>query len=135
MLRHDKQTSLLGSVVLLMATQVFSAAILVYELFNFDMKPVSWTIVLTRFICGLVFHIYLQADFRQAYKNMKYAMNHPWKFERPVLAFFVGFMQAFVVFVIELINYVLVVGSNTHMEIVLGFLALVFVIHFGNFFF
>ena len=66
---------------------------------------------------------------------MKYAMNHPWKFEKPILAFFVGFMQSLVVFVIELINYVLLVGLNTHMDILLGFITLIFVIHFGNFFF
>ena len=66
---------------------------------------------------------------------MKFVLNHPWKFERPILAFFVGFMQTFVVFVIELINYILVVGSNTHMDIILGFLALIFVVNFSNFFF
>ena len=90
MLRQDKQTSLLGTVILLVACQLFSAGILLYELFNFDMKPVSANIVLTRFVCGLVLHIYLQAEFKQGYKNMKYALNHPWKFEWPILAFFVG---------------------------------------------
>ena len=99
------------------------------------MEPVSAEIVLTRFTCGLVFHIYVQAEFKQGFKNMKFALNHPWKFEKPVLAYFVGFWQTFVVFVVELINYILVVGSNTHMDIILGFLALIFVIHFSNFFF
>ena len=66
---------------------------------------------------------------------MKFALNHPWKFEWPILAFFVGFLQTFVMFLIELINYILVVGSNTHMDIVLGFLALIMVVNFGNFFF
>ena len=133
--RQDKQTSLLGSVILLMCAQLFSACILIYELFNFDMKPVSASIVLTRFTCGLVFHIYVQSEFKQGFKNMKFALNHPWKFERPILAFFVGFCQTFTVFVIELINYILVVGSNTHMEIILGFFALVLIVHFSNFFF
>ena len=99
------------------------------------MKPVSSSIVMTRFCCGLVFHIYVQAEFRQGFKNMKFAINHPWKFEWPNLAFFVGFLQTFVVFAIELINYILVVGSNTHMEIILGFLALIIIVNFGNFFF
>ena len=99
------------------------------------MKPVSASIVLTRFCCGLVFHIHVQDRFRQGFRNMKFALNHPWKFEWPILAFFVGFMQTFVMFLIELINYILVVGSNTHMDIVLGFLALIMVVNFGNFFF
>ena len=66
---------------------------------------------------------------------MKYALNHPWKFEYPVLAVFTGFLQVFVAFVIELVNYILVVGSNTYMEIVLSVLALYFTISFGNIFF
>ena len=66
---------------------------------------------------------------------MKYALNHPWKFERPILAFTVGLWQVTVVFIVELVNFVLVVGSNTHMNIVLGFLALIFIINYGNFFF
>ena len=66
---------------------------------------------------------------------MKFALNHPWKFERPILAFLVGFWQTFTVFVIELINYILVVGSNTHMDIILGFFALILIVHFSNFFF
>ena len=118
-----------------MLVQLFAAIILVMELFNFDMEPVSAPIVLTRFICGLVFHIYVRAEFEQGFKNMKFALNHPWKFERPVLAFFVGYMQTLVVFAIELINYILVVGSNTHMDIILGFLALIFIVNFSSFFF
>ena len=118
-----------------MAAQIFSACILMYELFNFEMEPVSASIVLTRFTCGLVFHIYVQAEFKQGFKNMKYALNHPWKFERPILAFTVGLWQVTVVFIVELVNFVLVVGSNTHMNIVLGFLALIFIINYGNFFF
>ena len=117
-----------------MLVQLFAAIILLVELFNFDMEPISTPIVLTRFTCGLVFHIYVQAEFKQGYKNMKFALNHPWKFERPVLAYFVGFTQISVVFVIELINYILVVGSNTHMDIILGFLALIFVVNFSSFF-
>ena len=66
---------------------------------------------------------------------MKFALNHPWKFERPILAFMVGLWQISVVTIIELINFVLVVGSNTHMDIVLGFLALIFIINYGNFFY
>ena len=66
---------------------------------------------------------------------MKFALNHPWKFERPIVAFFVGFMQTTVVFVIELINYILLMVGNTHMDIILGFLALIFIVNFSSFFF
>ena len=63
MLRRDTQTSLLGTVFLLAFTQVTLAVILVIQQFNMNMRPVSANIVIARFICGLIFHIYLQAEF------------------------------------------------------------------------
>ena len=92
LLRHETQTSLIGTVFLLVVTQVTLACILLYQLFNLDMQPISAPIVITRFICGLFFHYYLQGEFAQGFRNMKFALNHPWKFELPKVAFFVGFM-------------------------------------------
>ena len=66
---------------------------------------------------------------------MKYSLNHPWKFERPKLAFTIGFGQALVVLVIESVNYILLMAVDTHMEIVLNFLALVFISQFDDFFY
>ena len=88
-----------------------------------------------RFAAGLIFHVYLQGEFKQGYCNMNYALNHPWKFERPVLAGLIGFMQTFVVFAIELISYVILVASNTYLDIVLAVLSLFFVVNFSTFFF
>ena len=64
---------------------------------------------------------------------MQFALNHPWKFELPALAFFTGFMQIFVLLVIEFVNYVLVVGSESYKDIVLSVLALYFVVNFSHF--
>ena len=112
---------------------------MLYELFDvhksWHVKPVSAEVVITRFICGIVLHIYLQPELVQAYANMKYALNHPWKFDWPTLAFFVGMIQALVVMAIETVNYILLMTRSTHLDIILGFLALVFISHFSNFFF
>ena len=66
---------------------------------------------------------------------MEFALNHPWKFEAPILAYYVGFVQTFVVFMIETINYIMVVGSNDYKDIVLSVLALFFVVNFSHFFY
>ena len=66
---------------------------------------------------------------------MKYALNHPWKFEWPILAFICGFAQILVVTVIEIITYILIVGSNTHMDIVLATIALYFIVNWSDFFY
>ena len=91
--REAKQSSLLGTIVFLMATQIFSALILLSALREFDwtVRAASAPVVATRFVCGLVLHVYLQAEAVQGFNNMKYALNHPWKFDGPKLAFFAGF--------------------------------------------
>ena len=66
---------------------------------------------------------------------MKYALNHPWKFERPKMAFLTGLLQASVVYVIEVVNFALVLASNTHIDIVLNFIVLVIISQFDDFFY
>ena len=66
---------------------------------------------------------------------MKFALNHPWKFERPHFAFFVGLHQTFTVFVIELFTYVSLIGSTTNMEIVLTLLIFLFILNFSSYIF
>ena len=81
----------------------------------------------TRFAYGIVFHFYVQAELVQGFVNMKYALNHPWKFESSGLAFFTGFMQAMTIFVLEGINYVLLLTKDSHLDIVLSFIGLVII--------
>ena len=84
---------------------------------------------------AIVLHIYLQTELSQGFTNMKYALNHPWKFERPLLAFLAGFLQASTVFVIECVNYILLLTKDNKMEVVLNFLTLVFISQFDDFFY
>ena len=64
----------------------------------------SW-IVFARFMCGIVLHVSLSAELTQGLNNMKYAVNHSWKFNNYRIAYFCGFMQAFNVFVVEIVNF------------------------------
>ena len=66
---------------------------------------------------------------------MKFALNHPWKFESYIGAFFVGFMQAMVVISNELINLAVLNTNNTIMDILMNFLALVIISDFDDYFF
>ena len=58
---------------------------------------------------------------------MKYALNHSWKFEYARVAFFVGLMQTLTVFVLEGVNYILLLMKDTHKDIVLSFLMIVLI--------
>ena len=55
---------------------------------------------------------------------MKYAVNHPWKFEYNggmALAWLSGFLQTSMVMVVEATNYIALVTNQTHIEIVMNF--------------
>ena len=102
---------------------------------SWHFKPVSAEVVLTRFGCGIVLHIYLIPEFNSAYANMKYALNHPWKFEKPMLAFLIGLAQALVAVMIESANYILLLTNETQIGVFTGFIAFILVAHFGSVFF
>ena len=89
-----------------MATQIFSALILLSALREFDwtVRAVSAPVVATRFVCGLVLHVYLQAEAVQGFNNMKYALNHPWHFFSYQLAMFTTFLQTTMVFYFEAVK-------------------------------
>ena len=91
------------------------------------MKSESTSVVMARFICSIVFHIYLQEELLQGFSNMKYALNHPWKFEKANLAFFAGFIQVMTIIVLELVLYILLLMKNSHIDVVMSFVALVFI--------
>lgn len=92
-------------------------------------------IVFARFICGIVLHVSLSAELRQGMNLMKYAVNHPWKFEDYRVAFFSGFMQTNVVIIVELVNFIALITNETVLDIVMNFLALVVIADFDDFFF
>ena len=51
------------------------------------------------------------------------------------MAFIAGFLQVAVVFVIEIVNCVLMLASNTHEDIVLNLIVLVIISQFDDFFY
>ena len=63
MYREDQQQILLTTVTFLIVVQLFSALILFYETVDkhgsWNVKPTNVSIILTRFVCGIIFHIYL----------------------------------------------------------------------------
>ena len=56
-------------------------------------------------MCGIVLHVSLSGELKQGLVNMKYAVNHSWKFNDYKVAWFCGFMQAFNVLVVEFVAF------------------------------
>ena len=66
---------------------------------------------------------------------MKYAVNHSWKFEDYKVAFMSGFFQAFMVILVESVNFMAILTTYQIIEIVMNFLALVVIAEFDDFFY
>ena len=69
---------------------------------------------------------------------MKYAVNHPWKFDDNggmFLAWLSGFLQASMILVVESVNYVALITNTTHIDVVMNFLALAVIADFDDFFY
>ena len=86
-------------------------------------------------MCGIVLHVSLSGELRQGLVNMKYAVNHSWKFNDYKVAWFCGFMQAFNVFVVEMVNFAALLTNFTIIDIIMNFLALVVIAEFDEYFF
>ena len=74
-------------------------------------------------------------EIRQGLNFMKYALNHPWKFRSWVMAFMIGLVQAMVIILIETVNLTVLLTSNTIMDIIINFLAILILSSFDDFFF
>ena len=66
---------------------------------------------------------------------MKYALNHPWKFNNWVNAFFIGFLQMIILVSVEAVNLGILLSNQTIMDTIMNFLALVIISDFDDYFF
>lgn len=100
-----------------------------------QMLPTDTWIIMSRFICGIVLHVFLQGELTIAVNNMKFAVNHPWKFDNYFLAWLAGFLQATMVIYVESVNYIALLTNLSHLDIVMNFMALVVIADFDDFFY
>ena len=66
---------------------------------------------------------------------MKYAVNHPWKFERYGAAFLCGFLQSTNVIIVELVNFIALLTNTSIIDVIMNFLALVVIAEFDEYFY
>merc|ERR1712241_742959 len=100
-----------------------------------SMLPQSTWLIASRFICGIVLHVFLQSELDTAMSHMKFAQNHPWKFDNYFIAWLSGFLQASMVLYVETVNYIALLTNLSHLDIVMNFLALVVIADFDDFFY
>jgi len=98
-------------------------------------RPRDLQVVLTRFICAIFLHLTIVDGLSESFRMMKFAMNHHWRFKNWVAAFFVGFAEMVVLFLVESINIVILLQNNTILDIIMNFLAILIISEFGSYFF
>ena len=79
-------------------------------------------IMFARFICALVLHMKLQNELHVGCTNMKLVLNHQYRFRNPGVAFAAGILQAFSIYTLETVNFIVILQSSTYVEVVMNFM-------------
>lgn len=79
--------------------------------------------------------IKLAQDIANSMNMMKYALNHRWKFEYPVMAILASTLQTLMNMTVVILNYEAILLSDNTMDIVMDFLALVVVSELDDYFY
>ena len=77
----------------------------------------------------------LQDELKSALNMMKFSINHDHKFSNYKLAFLSGFLQASMIFVVESVNFMIILAAKEYSEIVMNFMAIAIISEFDDFFY
>ena len=67
--------------------------------------------------------------------NMKFALAHSYRFDSLFVAYLVGLLQTISIFVIEIVNFIVILTSLSYLETVMNFMALAVIAVFAEAFF
>lgn len=67
--------------------------------------------------------------------NIKFSLNHGYRFDSPFVAFIVGWAQTVSILWIEIVNFIVILTSISILDTVMNFIALVVIAEFDNAFF
>lgn len=92
-------------------------------------------IMFARFICTVILHLSLTDEVTNGLKMMKYACNHPYRFNLFEIAWMCGFMQMTSSLGVELSNIGVILAANDTISIVFNFIAVAIIAEFDNYVF
>ena len=127
---------ILGEMTSVFIVQMILALAILYtvEVPDFT-EPPTIILTFTRMTVGMLLQIKMSTELKQGLDKMKFASNHPWKFENVTSAFFSGFLQATAVFFVAILNYYIIMAATEVIEVVMNFLALLVISEIDDFFF
>jgi hypothetical protein len=86
-----------------------------------------------RFICATILHLSCVDEVYAGLEMMKYASNHPYKFEHSSVAWLSGCLQYSSCLCVELANIGVICAANDTIDIVFNFIALAIIAEFDNY--
>lgn len=98
-------------------------------------EPPSRAVAFTRLMAGMIMQIKMSSELRQGLDKMKFAINHPWKFDKMKFAFIAGFCQVTNIIVVTFLNYFTIIDATTVIDVVMNFLALEVIADLDDIFF
>jgi len=137
--KTNKRLNITVHALLTFVCQITLAGMSFYELFTNDQWvpnykiQASTLILFARFICCTILHLSLIDEVDFGLVMMKYAVNHPYKFVKPHMAWLAGFMQAIATITIELASILVVCAAVDTIDIIFNFIALSILASFDNF--
>ena len=96
--------------------------------------PPSIEVGFARFVAAMVLHIIINNEIFNGLKMIKYSVNHPWKFSNPKMAFAAGFLQVIAMFIVSTINYLVIMTSESVIDVAKDFTALEVIAQFDDIF-
>jgi hypothetical protein len=111
---EQAQSMLQMPCLLTWVSQVFCCAVLLYEMktnANDYIQYPTQLIVLLRFACGAVLHNYQSSEIVSGLTNMKFTINHAYRFSSLTMTFCCGLMQTTSGILIEITNLFVILNS------------------------
>ena len=75
--------------------------------------PQDNLVIIYRFIAGATAHMFIASKIMSGFSNMKYLLNHPWKFDQKLFALAISACQVAVFISIEICSFFLVLTSSS----------------------
>lgn len=97
--------------------------------------PTSMGIVIARFFCGIILHMSLQEELYSGLDKMKFSLNHHYRFENYLIAFLSGLLQTLSILAIEVVNFIMILTTQTYLDVVMNFMALLIISEFDDSFY
>ena len=92
---------------------------------NLNKLPKEKWIIIHRFILGVTVHMFIVSKISSGFKNIKYLLNHPWKFDQKLFALAIGYQQVAVFITIEICSFFIVMTSSSFQQIATSLLIMI----------